>query len=144
MLEEGSPLETLSLTGRMQQSPCFQMYGFHTDSPQPGAGLKVTSSVLLSQQTVMLGWLERIQPCTNVTTFISQKNQLAPPPSIPHSRCLIYQIKQQFYVGWGHFHTLLFGVLHDLPGSQGVQGLVNHPLLQSAAQAASATPFFVN
>lgn len=108
-----------------KQNAALSFGCFHTEThAHLRAGFTSSSwSVLLSRQTVKLGWLERIQPWTKLRHLHFTENQRVPPPSRPIFPLTIHKIKLQFRVGWGHFHTLLFGVLHDLPGSQRVQGL---------------------
>lgn len=99
IVEEGNPPETLHLTGRMQQ--CLHAFRamFSTQThAQPGAGLKVTSwSLLLSQQTAMPDWLERIQPRTKHHHLHFTETPACATPPIPNAS----STRSNSSFGWG-------------------------------------------
>lgn len=129
-IEEGhQPPETLNLGA--EGSSIFRcVISVQTHTPWGWAGSSCLVS-LLSQQTD--AWL--------VAEYKSYPLHSTKTPALcllcPHCCCLTHRIKQQFCVGWRHFPILVIGVVHDLHGSQCVQG-------RPAAQPASATPFPIN
>lgn len=141
--EEGDPPpETLNLSteGRAIFGCGISL---QTQAPWGWAGSYFSVSTL-SQQ--IEAWLNRAE--TSPPAFHRNTSSVRPHSPSPHCCCLSHRIKQQVCVEWGHFRILLFGVLYDLHGSLLACArpvfILRHPLLQTAAQPASATPFPIN